>query len=212
MPALKKRRNEDKDGSDSEGKSDDENEDKDALDQTLGVKIDKEIDEIYDELDAACGEKDDAEFKRILDYRFQKGTLILKVRYYSETLAKDSVEEIPCIILKKDEPVALEKYIKEHVVENSRRNGFYNTWAAKVLKMNTQVIKRLCDTKEIDGHFRINVTTMTKRERELQRGKGIHRTSQPEGIKNKISRNARNQKKRIKEKFGVKIPKTRKKL
>eukprot|EP00957_Ditylum_brightwellii_P167575 12757077-Ditylum_brightwellii.AAC.1 len=94
VPASKKQCNEDEDGLDSEDKSDDENEDEDAPDQILDVKIYKEINEIYDELDAAHSEKDNAEFERILDYRFQKGTLILKFRYYSETLAEGSVEDI----------------------------------------------------------------------------------------------------------------------
>eukprot|EP00957_Ditylum_brightwellii_P040674 3078371-Ditylum_brightwellii.AAC.1 len=138
MSALKKQRNEDEDGLDSENESDDENEDEDVPDQVSDIKIVQEIDEIYDELDAAYSEKDNAEFERILDYIFQKGTLILKIKYYSETLAEDSVEEISYSILKKDEPVALAKHIKKHVVEKSRRNRFYNTWAAKVLNMIMQ--------------------------------------------------------------------------
>eukprot|EP00957_Ditylum_brightwellii_P198367 15116122-Ditylum_brightwellii.AAC.1 len=121
MPALKKQCNEDEDGLDSEEKSDDENKDKDAPNQTSNVKLEKEIEEMYDKLDAAYSEKDDAELKRILDHRFQKGTLILQVRYYSETLVEESVEEIPYSILKKDELVALAKFIKEHVVGKSRR-------------------------------------------------------------------------------------------
>eukprot|EP00957_Ditylum_brightwellii_P144452 11003459-Ditylum_brightwellii.AAC.1 len=78
MPALKKWHNEDEDGLESEDGYDDKNKDEDAPDQMSDVKLDKDIDEIYDELDAACSEKDDAEFKKILDHIFQKGTLILK--------------------------------------------------------------------------------------------------------------------------------------
>eukprot|EP00957_Ditylum_brightwellii_P178568 13602272-Ditylum_brightwellii.AAC.3 len=201
MPALKKQYDEDEHKLDSEDKFDDEDEDKDAPNQTSDVKLDMEIEEIYDELDAACSEKDNEEFKRILDHSFQKGTLIIKVRYYSETLVEDSMEKIPYSISKKYEPVTLAKYIKEHVVEKFRRNGFYNTWAAKVLKINMQVIKILRCIKEIDRHFRIKIIRRTKRERELPRGKDIHRMKQLEGIKTKISRNMRNQKKRIKEKI-----------
>eukprot|EP00957_Ditylum_brightwellii_P168717 12841856-Ditylum_brightwellii.AAC.1 len=82
-------------------------------------------------MDTAQSEKDDAEFEKILDHRFQKGALILKVQYYITVLAEDNIEEVPFTIIKKDEPLALARYIKEYVVEKSRRNGFYNTWATK---------------------------------------------------------------------------------
>ena len=46
------------------------------------------------------------------------------------------------LVLKKNEPVILAGYIKEHVVED-KRQGHYNTWAKKTLKYHTKTIRRL---------------------------------------------------------------------
>ena len=94
------------------------------------------------------------------------------------------------------------------MVEKSWRNGFYNTWATKVLKSNGRVICRLQRMKDIDRNFRIKIICRTRKEHELLCGKDMKNSTPPEGAKKKISRNARNQKKKIKEKFGIKIPKS----
>eukprot|EP00957_Ditylum_brightwellii_P102893 7842182-Ditylum_brightwellii.AAC.1 len=81
------------------------------------------MEEICNEMEGA---RDDFEFEKILDHCFEKGMLVLKIRYYSEVLEEENIMDIPFNILKKDNPVALARYIKEFIVEASRRNGTYN--------------------------------------------------------------------------------------
>ena len=50
--------------------------------------------------------------------------------------------EVPFSILKKDVPLELAKYIRQHVVE-MRRGGRYNTWAKKVITNHHHVVRRL---------------------------------------------------------------------
>eukprot|EP00957_Ditylum_brightwellii_P194129 14783863-Ditylum_brightwellii.AAC.2 len=170
-------------------------------------KMEDAINELYDELDAAKNNKGNTEIERILAHNFQKGTFILKVQYYSKTLAEMDVAEVSYRILKNDEPVALARYIKEHVVEESGRNGFYNIWASKILKQNAHVIWRLHCIKETERNFMIKIIQMTGRQRELVRRQEINGYPELQGIKKKMSRNARNQKQCVKGKFEIKIPK-----
>eukprot|EP00957_Ditylum_brightwellii_P086365 6572131-Ditylum_brightwellii.AAC.1 len=86
------------------------------------------MEEIYNEMEEA---RNDFEFEKIFDHRFEKGMLVLKTRYYSEVLREENIMDIPFNILKKDNPVALARYIKEFVVKTSRRNGTCNKWATK---------------------------------------------------------------------------------
>eukprot|EP00957_Ditylum_brightwellii_P052166 3955064-Ditylum_brightwellii.AAC.1 len=61
MPAFKTQDDaDDEDGSDSEDEFDDGDEDEDVPDKKLGTELDKEIEEICDELDTARNEKNDA--------------------------------------------------------------------------------------------------------------------------------------------------------
>eukprot|EP00957_Ditylum_brightwellii_P058157 4410474-Ditylum_brightwellii.AAC.1 len=69
------------------------------------------------------GARDDFEFEKIIDHHIEKGMLVLKARYYSEVLGEDDILDTPFNIMKKDNPVALTQYIKEYVVEASRRNN-----------------------------------------------------------------------------------------
>eukprot|EP00957_Ditylum_brightwellii_P203095 15333202-Ditylum_brightwellii.AAC.1 len=62
--------------------------------------------------------------------------LVFKARYYSEVLGEDNILDVPFNIPKKDNLVAVARYIKEYVVEVSQRNGVYNEWATKILKQN----------------------------------------------------------------------------
>jgi len=144
-------------------------------------------------------------YETIMDHRFEKGILKLKVKYYNESNGKDNVVEVPFGIMKKDEPVSLAKYIKRYVVESSRRNGTFNVWATKVLKANARAIRRLYRIKEVDKAFRIGGTKVSRRNRQLMRGEVLDTKDCQKEIKRKLSRNARNQKKKIREKFGIKI-------
>eukprot|EP00957_Ditylum_brightwellii_P077754 5908494-Ditylum_brightwellii.AAC.1 len=51
-------------------------------------------------------------------------------------MGEEYIIDVPFNILKKDHPIALARYIKEYVVDASRKDGVYNTWATKILKQN----------------------------------------------------------------------------
>ena len=80
------------------------------------------------------------EFNSILEHKFKDGVLIFKTRYMGDV--DEAIVDIPFGVLKKDEPVIVAGYIKEHVVED-KRQGHYNTWAKKTLKYHTRTIRRL---------------------------------------------------------------------
>eukprot|EP00957_Ditylum_brightwellii_P146009 11119279-Ditylum_brightwellii.AAC.1 len=61
-----------------------------------------------------------------MDHTFKEGVLILKARYQSNTIGEDHIIDVPFDILKKDTPIQVARYIKEYVVEGSRRLGRYN--------------------------------------------------------------------------------------
>eukprot|EP00957_Ditylum_brightwellii_P116584 8892730-Ditylum_brightwellii.AAC.1 len=65
--------------------------------------MDDEMDEI---------EEGEYVYETIVDHRFEKGILKLKVKYYNGSNGKDNVVEVPFGIIKKDKPVSLAKYIK----------------------------------------------------------------------------------------------------
>eukprot|EP00957_Ditylum_brightwellii_P024918 1884189-Ditylum_brightwellii.AAC.1 len=74
---------------------------------------------IYDEME---GTHDDFVFEKIINHRFEKGMLVFKARYHSEILGEENILDVPFNILKKDNPIAVARYIKEYVVEASQRN------------------------------------------------------------------------------------------
>ena len=107
----------------------------------------EDITTIYDEFDSRDKELDQMGFNSILDHKFKNGILIFKTRYVGDI--DEAIVEIPFGILKKDEPVIVPRYIKEHVVED-KRQGHYNTWSKKTLKYHTRTIRRLHRLFEMD--------------------------------------------------------------
>ena len=67
----------------------------------------------------------------------------MKARYVGETLEEYNIAEVRFEDLKKDGLVEPARYIRNHVVEASRRKGPFNAWAVKVLKDHTGAIRRL---------------------------------------------------------------------
>eukprot|EP00957_Ditylum_brightwellii_P165567 12604214-Ditylum_brightwellii.AAC.1 len=65
-------------------------------------------------------------YEMIVDYRFENGILKFKVKYHNEINEKGIVVEVPVGIMKKDEPVSLENYIKRYFMESSRQEGTFN--------------------------------------------------------------------------------------
>ena len=82
----------------------------------------------------------DYKFERIVDYRFEKGVLMLKANYFDDDVQTKTLE-IPFSILKKYVPLELEKFIKNNVAEE-RRNGRYNAWAKKTIVKHAQSIRQ----------------------------------------------------------------------
>ena len=179
------------------------------LDETLPPDVrgdpDEAIEELYNEMDRS---NDEYEFEKIVDHYFKDGALILKARYWSDVLGEDNILEVPFGILKKDYPMDVARYVKNYVVEKSRRDGQFNAWASKVLKANARRIKRMYRMKEIDRSFRIGVLKQSGRDKQLSRLRLISKSKStvPRALKKKISKNARNQRKEMREKFGIKIP------
>jgi hypothetical protein len=123
------------------------------------------------------------EFNKIVDHRFDNGTLILNVEYQGEI--ELSIMEIPFSTLKKDVPLELARYVRNKVIDR-KRNGFYQQWANKTLKTHTRCIRRLYRS------YNVGATMRVTRLRRVQ--------------KNRESRNSRNAKSLSPEKFGIKIP------
>eukprot|EP00957_Ditylum_brightwellii_P012842 970319-Ditylum_brightwellii.AAC.1 len=84
--------------------------------------------------------------------------------------------------------------------------GRCNQWARNVLKQNVRAIRRLHWIKEVDETFWIKTDSKSGRNKELMRGRLFNTNSIPRPLKKKISRNARNMKKKNQEKFGIAIP------
>jgi hypothetical protein len=140
---------------------------------------------MYDQLQM---EDDDRhEFHKIVDHRFDNGVLILNVQYQGEI--EETILEIPFSTLKKDVPIELARYIRNKVIDK-KRNGYYNLWSTKTLKIHTRVIKRLYRA------YNVRATLRTTRQRRV--------------TKNRESRNARNAKIERPEKFGILIPRNTK--
>ena len=87
-------------------------------------------------------------------------------------------------------------YIRNYVVETDRRNGRYNKWALSTIKTHTRAIRRLYRV------HRIETGVLQSKARQAQ---GNRMSS-----KAKMSKNARNAKIDLREKFGIKIPHTTK--
>jgi len=65
---------------------------------------------------------------------------MLTVKYTGDT--EEETLQVSFLVLKKDLPLELARYIRDKVVEDSRR-GHYNTWAKKVIKNHGRTIQRI---------------------------------------------------------------------
>lgn len=136
---------------------------------------------IYEEVTNIINEdEEDYEFSRIINHKWDAGLLIFNVELQSGT-----TYEVPFNIIKKDRPIEVAKYIKNNVVE-SRRGGKYNTWAKKILVRSQRTIRRMKHAYNVSKLTRL----LNKYEIKIRR----------------ISRNKRNEKKGIRTKYGIEIP------
>ena len=77
----------------------------------------------------------------------------MKTNYVGDTLGEDNITEVRFEDLNKDAPVELSRYIRNNVMELSRRKGPLNAWAVKFLKGHTRAIRRLYHVREIDRGY-----------------------------------------------------------
>ena len=133
--------------------------------------------EINNTLDA---NEEDYEFYRINNHHWESGMLMFTVE-----LESGKTIDIPFTILKKDRPIEVATYIKNHVIDQ-KRNGKYNTWAKKTLVRAQRIIRRL------KNHHNISRISRIYEIKELKF--------------NRISRNKRNEKRGIRTKFGINVP------
>ena len=104
------------------------------------------LNNLYNQLEV---EKDYYEFKSIVDHYFKGRILLLKGRYVGETLGEDDIMEVLFEYLKKDIPVKIARYIRDHVVEASRIKVPLNSWMVKAIKCHTRSNRHLYRVKDI---------------------------------------------------------------
>ena len=81
------------------------------------------MEKLYDQFQMEDDESYD--YRRIFDHYFDKEVLMLKVNYFTNDELTTTLT-VPFGVLKKDVPLELSRYIKEHFLDK-RRGGFYNT-------------------------------------------------------------------------------------
>ena len=145
---------------------------KDDLNDIMNIS-----EEITNTIDA---EEEDYEFLRIFKHRWESGIMMLPIEFES-----GKTFESPFAMIKKDRPIEVATYIKNHVIEKSR-NGKYNTWAKKILVRAQRMIRRM------------------KRSYNIARIARIYRIKELKF--NRISRNKRNEKRGMRTKFGIEVP------
>ena len=72
------------------------------------------IEDLYNQLEI---EEDNYDFGKIIDHYFKNGVTFLKVRYFVDTLGKDSIKLVPFSTLNKYIPIELARYVKNYAVE-----------------------------------------------------------------------------------------------
>ena len=79
----------------------------------------------------------------------------MKERDVGATLVEDTIMEVLFKDIKKYVLVELARYIRNHMVEASRRKYSLNAWVVKFLKGNSIAISHLYHAKYIDRFYRL---------------------------------------------------------
>ncbi|MCC7779031.1 hypothetical protein, partial [Klebsiella pneumoniae] len=87
-----------------------------------------ELNEIYDQFEVEDN-VGDYEFAKILDHEWKDGILHFQIRYLDQN-QEEIVCEHPFEVIKKDIPLEIAKFIRNYVVDSSRK-GYLTTWATK---------------------------------------------------------------------------------
>ena len=92
--------------------------------------------------------------------------------------------DVPFLVLKKDVPLELSKYIREYVTDG-RRNGCYNTWAKNAIKQHQRTAKRLYRACNISKVRRVEVSRRAKDNRRSKNTRNAEHAAK-NGPKNKF--------------------------
>ena len=139
----------------------------------------EEAEELHDQFQIE--DDNNYKFERIIDHKLTASGLILTVKYAGDT--EEKTLQVPFLVLKKDVPLELARYIRDKVVEDNRQ-GHYNAWAKKVIKNHGRTIRH------IRRYYNIDCTIRARKNR----------------TKSGMSWNQRNAAIPLREKYGIRIP------
>jgi hypothetical protein len=123
------------------GETDDSNNDIDnltAIEKEFSGMTSDDMERVYDQFHTDKSD-DTYSFHRIVSHNFKDGILLFTVRYTNDGELGEHILEVPFSILKGDEPLAVARYIRDHVLE-PKRHGFYNQWSKCTLKNHSRCI------------------------------------------------------------------------
>ena len=160
-----------KDNGNVDGKDDDDPGIDDFFTNADAQQIDQEVQDII------LADEEDYEFHSIKGHEWVAGVLVLKVE-----LTSGHNIEVPFLLLKKDWPLELARYIRNNVVEQ-KRGGTYELWSKKIIQSANRTVRRMRHYHNIDRIIRVRKINVKK-----------------------ISRNKREDMKVEKIKFGIKVP------
>jgi hypothetical protein len=154
----------------------------DALEDWNEIGIEADDQALVNEelMDIANGNEEDYEFDSITGHKWENGILVLEI-----LLSSGKKYKAPFSLIKKDRPIELAKYIRKEVIE-TKRGGWYESWAKGVLKQAGRTIRRMHRYYNTGRIERLRISNEIKVRR--------------------LSRNKRLQNKKNRVKFGIKVP------
>jgi hypothetical protein len=157
-----------------------------------------EIQTLYDQFDGEeheNGEPERLQISKIIDHKWDNGTLLFTVRYYDSAEDETTLEQ-PFSVLRRDVPVECARYIRLYVTDSDRRKGYHTEWATKTIKMHTRAVKRLYAAYNVNRTMRL----MNTRRAQLNRTYpiGTHQSTMKPKKKNPRFGPT--------EKFGLEVP------
>jgi len=102
---------------------------------------------------------DDFVFQNILGHEIKNGILYFKAQY--NNACGIQTWTVPFKWLKKDVPLDVSHYIKNHVVEAKRR-GAYSGWANKIIQTNSSQINRVLKSHGADTSLVSNIRRLSR--------------------------------------------------
>ena len=160
---------------------------------------DEDLSDIYNQFQVE--DDSDYEFEKIVDHKWSDGILIFTARFQGAT-DDGHIMEVPFQVLKKDVPLECAKYIKNYIIDSSKRgSGHHTSWATTVLKQHSRTIRRLSRAYNVGASLRYDKHRRAKINRHTAQLASLatHGTTPP---KKKVK------KPRVLEKQGILIPRS----